>query len=106
MALREALMIRYRAIIMENVAIFGSIIERSSNIDGNIIDRLDSCLGKISEAQDKMNTLDKVSRPTAPTRIRVPYVNRTRVLDFTRSSVSPSTRSARFADDLPSGAIL
>ena len=60
MALREALMIRYRAIIMENVAIFGSIIERSSNIDGNIIDRLDSCLGKISEAQDKMNTLDKV----------------------------------------------
>tara|TARA_B100001113_G_scaffold351494_1_gene350654 strand:- start:1435 stop:1698 length:264 start_codon:yes stop_codon:yes gene_type:complete len=66
MALREALMIRYRAIIMENVAIFGSIIERSSNIDGNIIDRLDSCLGKISEAQDKMNTLDKVMPMKVP----------------------------------------
>jgi len=60
MALREALMIRYRAKIMENVAIFSTLMERSTIVDGNIIDRLDTCIHEISAAQDKMNTLDRV----------------------------------------------
>lgn len=62
MALRDALVARNRAVIVENIAVFRTIIERSSNIDNpsNIIDQLDDCLQKISLAQDKINTLERM----------------------------------------------
>ena len=62
MALRDALVARNRAEIVENIAVFRTIIERSSNIDNpsNIIDQLDDCLQKISLAQDKINTLERM----------------------------------------------
>ena len=62
MALRDALVARNRAVIVENIAVFRTIIERSSNIDNpsNIINQLDDCLQKISLAQDKINTLERM----------------------------------------------
>ena len=62
MALRDALVARNRAVIVENIAVFRKIIERSSNIDNpsNIINQLDDCLQKISLAQDKINTLERM----------------------------------------------
>lgn len=62
MALRDALIARNRAVIVENIALFRLIIERSSNIDNasNIVNQLDDCLQNISLAQDKINTLDRM----------------------------------------------
>ena len=61
MDLRSALLARNRAVIIENMAVFRTIMERSSNIEPNaIIDKLDDCLRKISLAQDKLNTLERM----------------------------------------------
>ena len=66
MALREALLARNRAVIVENIAIFRTIVERSANIDCNIINQLDDCLRNISFAQDRINTLERIMPAQQP----------------------------------------
>ena len=60
--IRDALNARYRAEIMEGIATFSVFAERPMGVanHADLLKDLDMCLQKVSEAQAKLNSLDRI----------------------------------------------